>query len=513
MPKFIKSSTFFIVALLLSAMLLACGETSPTATLNLPTATTAVATTAPASTTTVAATTAANATATATQAPPTATRVAPTTAPATTAASTTAPVTTVAPTTAAPATTVAPAATTAALATTAAVAPAPSAPVNGDFSGDAAMVHVQELAGKIGVRVAGSEGERRAGDYIENYFKGLNLTVQRPAYEINDTVDKGSVMNYGGSRIRGNAMVFSGSGKLNGNATFVGLGRPEDFAGANVRGRIAIIDRGTLTFYEKGQNALNAGATGVIFVNNVDEPLVRVTLGRQVNFPALGISKTEGDALKAALQANPNLSIELDVNISNTPIKMTNVVGVRPGNSPTAPIIIIGGHYDSVPGAPGANDNASGTAITMELARVLKDKYPQYEMRFIAFAGEEIGLTGSVEYVSKMSQADIKRTVAMLNIDMVAVGNTLNIGGEVKLLRLAQTAALEIGAGDVQAQSTNLAGNSDHYPFQQAGIPVLFFNRPDDPNYHRPGDSVDKIKPARLATVGQIVTKIIDGLK
>lgn len=77
-------------------------------------------------------------------------------------------------------------------------------------------------------------------------------------------------------------------------------------------------------------------------------------------------------------------------------------------------------HYDSVPEAPGANDNASGTSTVLELARIMKNIPTDKEIRFITFGAEEIGLVGSRYYVSKLSGEEIKRSKANFNLDMVA---------------------------------------------------------------------------------------------
>ena len=155
---------------------------------------------------------------------------------------------------------------------------------------------------------------------------------------------------------------------------------------------------------------------------------------------------------------------------------------------------------------------ASGTAVVLELARVLKNKYPNYELRFIGFGGEEIGLIGSTEYVKGLNEAERKRIVAMVNIDMIAVGDTMQLEGSPELTKLAFGAASEVGVGNVQGTPPEFAGASDHAPFISAGIPALFLNRQTDPNYHRAGDTRDKVQARYLELTGQIVIKVIEKL-
>ncbi|OOR32145.1 aminopeptidase, partial [Bacillus cereus] len=85
----------------------------------------------------------------------------------------------------------------------------------------------------------------------------------------------------------------------------------------------------------------------------------------------------------------------------------------------TNDIIVLGSHLDSVAAAPGANDNASGTAMMLELARVLKKLPTDTEIRFTTFGAEEPGLLGSRYYVGNLSDDEINRTIANFNLDMV----------------------------------------------------------------------------------------------
>jgi aminopeptidase YwaD len=387
------------------------------------------------------------------------------------------------------------------------------------FSGDNAYNHVKELAGTIGIRAAGTAGERKAGDYIENYFKQLGLATERPPVEFTTTRDNGSAFTYQDKNgqnvvLKGNALNLSGNGKLSAPLSYAGLGLDGQIPSGSLQGKIALVQRGQISFSEKVDNAVAAGAIGVVIFNSEDGPLNSATLSKPASVPVLGLSKTDGENLRDTIKAGTNISGELNVNITNTTLKMTNVLGLQPAVAvrENAPILIIGGHYDSVPAGPGANDNASGTAVMMELARVLKDRYPRYEIRYLGFAGEEIGLAGSSEYVRTLSPAERQRIVAMINIDMISVGPQFLVGGTPELTQMGMNAAMAEGAGDVQVMPSRLAAASDHYPFQEAGIKVLFFNRQDDVNYHKPGDTPDKVQPERLAQTGRIVMKVIDGL-
>ncbi len=385
-----------------------------------------------------------------------------------------------------------------------------------DFSGDLAMTHVQMLAGTIGIRAAGTAGDRQAGDYIESYFKSLGLTTERPMVNFTITRDNGSSVSYqaGGAAVtlKGSAMTLSGKGQLKGQLVSAGTALPNSLNGLDLSGKIALVQRGQSTFQSKVDTVTARGASAILIYNNQDGPLDSATLQNQAPLPVLGLSKADGEKLLSLLNAGSALTINVTANLITSDINFTNVVATRPGANNNAPIIIFGGHYDSVPAGPGANDNASGTAVTMELARVLQNRYPAYEFRFVGFSGEEIGLVGSTDYARKLSEAERKRIVAMINIDMVTVGPHFYVGGTANLTKIGLAEATNLGAGNVEVIPADLSGASDHYAFQQLGIPVLFFNRESDPDYHKPGDTADHVKPDRLSQVGQIVINVIDKL-
>jgi hypothetical protein len=171
-----------------------------------------------------------------------------------------------------------------------------------------------------------------------------------------------------------------------------------------------------------------------------------------------------------------------------------NVVATMQGSTYPDQEYIIGAHFDSV-NNPGADDNASGTALVLEAARILSQYQSDYTIRFIAFDREEQGLIGSYAYVNDHAGDDI---LGMISTDMVAYNigtNTATVhGGSGSTgLRSALDAAIGKygdGLGSVQAGSS---GNSDHWPFESAGYPAcLLIEDWGNPNYHTLQDNVDE---------------------
>jgi len=215
------------------------------------------------------------------------------------------------------------------------------------------------------------------------------------------------------------------------------------------------------------------------------------------------------------------------ISVEHPTIIARNVVGVLEGAGPHADeTIIIGAHYDHLGNggmgslAPfsreihnGADDNASGTAMIMELARRLASRSDPLPRRvvFIAFSGEERGLLGSRHYVEDPLYP-LDQTVAMLNFDMVG---RLNDEDELTVFGVESTPGLRdlveaLGASqgfNIKANA-RVAGNSDHAPFFEEGVPVAFFFTGTHKDYHRPSDDVEFVNfegMARIANMAELV--------
>ncbi len=201
--------------------------------------------------------------------------------------------------------------------------------------------------------------------------------------------------------------------------------------------------------------------------------------------------------------------------------KLRNVVAERRGTAPDGErkLVVAGAHLDSVRGAPGANDNASGSSTLIELAKAFEGIDTRNDIRLVWFDGEEAGLLGSRAHV-KANAADADRTIAMVNMDMVGsqngdVGASLGARTKSGLGDALKGVLLRTGLGGVVRTETH--SRSDHASFDGAGIPALDFgvsvrtiNR-DDPFYHSPKDTLDKINPQVLEGYGDLIaTTLLD---
>jgi len=369
---------------------------------------------------------------------------------------------------------------------------------------------------------------------------------------------------------------FSSPGSMKGQVVFAGYGitakdlNYDDYAGIDVRDKIVLILRHEpqeadahsvfagreltehATFAIKAANAKAHGAKGVIIVNDLfAHPDGKDTLAgfteasgptdagvffaqvhesyaeewlKAEGYDLAAIAKEIDKDLKPHSFALAKLSIDLSVDLERETKTVHNVVGYLPGQ--TSEYIVIGAHYDhlglgdehslapSQMGVihPGADDNASGTAGVIELARSLS-KLPKQKrgILFMTFAGEELGLLGSSWYVGHPI-LPLKDAVAMINLDMIGriregkvYVNGLGTGDT--LLKTVQEVPLPAGLKLDLSEKLGYAG-SDHLSFTLRQVPVIFFFSGLHGDYHKPSDTWDKIDSADAAKLLDFVANV-----
>ena len=196
-------------------------------------------------------------------------------------------------------------------------------------------------------------------------------------------------------------------------------------------------------------------------------------------------------------------------------VDASNVIGYVAGTSAPGRYIVVSAHYDHEGiGRPvggdsiynGADDNASGTAALLELARYFAANRPRHSMIFVAFDAEESGLRGARAFVDN---PPVPRDSIIMNVNMdmisrsekgelYAVGTFAYPALKPYIERAQVEARLKLltgHEGPTATGSDNWTNSSDHGPFNRAGIPFLYFGVEDHPGYHRPSDEFQFITP------------------
>jgi len=418
------------------------------------------------------------------------------------------------------------------------------------FDGDRALAYIAELADpKYAGRAVGSPGGKLAAEWLADRFREYGLQpagdggtyfqefavpyaelTAMPAFELLDSAGQ-TRKEY---RLRADYTIWPGGyadgGQAEGPVLWVGNGTHADYKDVDAEGAI-VLCRWRYPQQEPQREALEHGAKAILFFRPEYNMRMRRTAREDAllpqGIPTLLIGSTvvqdllDGSGMTPddltiqyqsrwlATRVRVNLPLQYDENATGR-----NVLGVLPGSDPDgqSQVIILGGHYDHLGADPdgttwgGANDNASGPAVLLEIARQWQEQgyVPKRTVLFAAWDGEEIGLNGSRFYVQHPAYP-LSSTVGMLQLDMVGAGpNQLLIdsGGIV-----ADQSFAAAGTLGMQVQGQSL-GSSDHVSFVQAGVPATLYIWWDGTTpgaiYHVPEDNINNINPDQLEAAGQL---------
>jgi Zn-dependent M28 family amino/carboxypeptidase len=292
-----------------------------------------------------------------------------------------------------------------------------------------------------GTRAAGTEGYANSVDYVAGLLEeaGYEVTLDPVEFEFNFPAVLRQTAPVTADYATG-VFSASGSGAVEGPVFPVDINlvgdrastsgcQPEDFAGIDWSGTadIALIQRGSCNFGTKARNAQLAGAEAVVIFNQGDTPDREALIvadasslddGTPVthDIPVVGASFADGSALSV-----PGSTAFVEVLPPETRTDV-NVIAEKTGRNDDN-VVMAGAHLDSVTEGPGINDNGSGSAALLEIALMMAKVRPQNTMRFGWWAAEELGLVGSTDYVTGLSEEERGRIALYLNYDMVGSSN------------------------------------------------------------------------------------------
>lgn len=203
------------------------------------------------------------------------------------------------------------------------------------------------------------------------------------------------------------------------------------------------------------------------------------------------------------------------------PVSGVNVLGAVVGTERPERWIVVTAHYDHVGVRGGriyngADDNASGVATMLELARRLRAAPPRHSVLFVAFDAEEVGLQGARAYVEAPA-VPLAATALNLNLDMTAreddgvlwvTGTHQNPSLRPMLEPIAPVGPVRLRFGKDTPQDTgadNWVAASDHAPFHERGVPFIYLGADYHPDYHQPTDDFERIRPEVLAAATELV--------
>ncbi|HXV91805.1 MAG TPA: M28 family peptidase [Pseudonocardia sp.] len=350
-----------------------------------------------------------------------------------------------------------------------------------------------------GNRASGTPGYDASADYVAAQAEAAGLVVSRqsfefPFFQLNSSAFE-QVAPVPQTYVADTdyvPMTYSGGGDVTAVAQAVDVvdptGQPAntstsgceagDFAGFTA-GNIALMQRGTCSFGQKVANAEAAGAAAAI-VYNEGQPgrdvLFTGTLGAPAGIPAVSTGYALGSSLDGA-------TLRIAVDAVSEFRTTENVFAEVPGTSDD--VVMVGAHLDSVSEGPGINDNGSGSAAILEVAKQMAKSKPEPTVRFAWWGAEELGLIGSTEYVATLPEAELARITSYLNFDMVGSPNYVRFiydgddsdgegagpgpEGSAEIEKVFEKFYADRG---LAYEGTDFNGRSDYGPFIAVGIPA-----------------------------------------
>ncbi len=423
---------------------------------------------------------------------------------------------------------------------------------------DNLKAHLQYLSDdKLEGRRTGTKGEELARDYIIEQFKSIGLRPKGTEYYpqsfmVNDgkQMDEAAELEINGDKLAMGRDFFiypySPDKSIDATASisvheanvpwFIDLSETLEENKNNPHFDLAGNIRTTAI------SAKDKGATAVIFYNSSAAGDQQVFDAKDrsetVSIPVVYVSKQPASKYFSDKQATVRIKISSSIGQKNR--IGHNVIGYIDNGAATT--IILGAHYDHLGYGEdgnsmirtgeknihnGADDNASGTAALIEMARLLKNsKAKNNNYLFIAFSGEELGLYGSKYFVENPT-IDIKQVNYMINMDMVGRLNdsskVITIGGYGTSptwgsALVQQYFTLPYPGVDMSKTALNIridssgTGPSDHTSFYRKDIPVLFYFTGLHTDYHKPSDDADKINYEGTKTIISHIQGLIESL-
>jgi hypothetical protein len=397
------------------------------------------------------------------------------------------------------------------------------------------------MADELGSRFAGTESEKRAQEHIvaklkeygyENahaepfkYFgwkRGpVSLKVTEP-YERDFPVI---------------SLAVSPGGEVEAEVIDLGTGSPDEFEAvdpADVKGKIVLCSSATSPAGKRVHRrtkygyAVEYGAIGFIFMNHNPGQLpptgsLRPAYRMGGEIPGIGISLENGSLMRRLAKGKPfkaRIRNESEI-VPDT--ESANIICELPGSSKKDEWIVVGGHYDGHDIAHGAMDNLSGAVTTIELARVLKKYEGKFRrsIRFICFACEEIGVTGSTCYVD-LHKDEMKDVAIVLNLELGGLANkdgtqhaAFTIYQPPELKEMLEEFGEDIGYPWTISMGTSAA--SDHWPFYMQGVPAVTMGAEPSPRQlivgrgwgHTTADMMDKVDPRNMQEGAMVLARLV----
>lgn len=375
---------------------------------------------------------------------------------------------------------------------------------------DRALAFVRRLTEEVGQRAAGTPGEAAAANLIAARLRDLGYEVELPSFDVGHRSH--GVLT--GPALGGDGFCWGVEPAARSRHDVTATGRllrapgpSPDGLPADLDGAVVLAEVDELDVTSLASAAADRGAAALL-CTSPDHPGARnqafaPVLEAWTPLPVVGLGRTQARRLRADA-----LDTEVTVQTWAVPDATSrNVLATRRGTGGNGRgSVIVGAHYDTVIGTAGANDNAAGVALVLELAASLRDLPTEADLVFALWGAEEIGLKGSDAHRRTLSQAQRERIRGVLNNDMVATTLPsadrywmLAADGEGNVVHRAVRDAAAAQGRESEVSEVATYAQSDHHQYDAIGVPAGNFGWRSsaaptemEPQFHAADDLVEE---------------------
>ena len=351
------------------------------------------------------------------------------------------------------------------------------------------LVALQSIADRNGgTRIAGSPGYAASVRYVKQELARVGYrpkVAPFPFVEYEELVERGQQLAPLQRPIELEAIDYSPSTPTGGIQARIVGGRGDgcsagDFA--NAEGRIALVERGTCFIAQKARSAQAAGAVALLVFATEPGP-INATLG-DPDASEISVAAVK-PSVGRSLSATPDAIVRIEIVTRKRRTTSQNVVADT--HEKRGRVLLVGAHLDSVLLGPGINDNGTGVAVVLELARVVKQQRSRMAVRFAFWGAEEFGLFGSSAYADSARREEL---VGYLNFDMLGSRDHVRAVYEGPF---ASDFHAYFRRRGLPTERIDLTGRSDNYGFEQIGVPTGGLFAGGDACYHLACDRMNAV--------------------
>lgn len=397
------------------------------------------------------------------------------------------------------------------------------------FISDEALRNLELLCDRFCHRFAGTPNERRARRFLVRKLReyGLTSVTEQPvSFKLwhRGRSPRLKLLSPRKLSLHSLSLPYCPSSRVEAELADLGMGLPEDFQKKKqtIRGKVVLVTNQSPPWFprwvhraEKYARSVSAGAVAFLFANFLPGMLPEtgcLRFNREGEIPGLSVSKETCELIRR-LNKDGKVQVSIETFDSTTGGRSANLIATLPGN--TEECIMICAHFDGHDIAPSGADNASGTAVILETARILSRYYGAFRrtILFCLFTAEEVGLVGAYTFVRR-SPSLLRKIRLAINVD--GIGSERAKGFNFQAWSEAEALVLHLSKEMKWEMefASRINPYSDHFPFVLKGIPSASFGNFNKPPSgrgfgHTFADTPDKVSLFDLREASCTLSRVL----